>query len=128
MTDHQIRIKLAPSTRAASSSSRGSVMKYWRRKKIYNGLPPKNAGTVSGKRVLIHPRLRKRINNGIKMTKYGSIKVLSMITNKISRPGKRRRANAKAASEEVSSSPINETSDTIRVFFRKVKVGTAVSA
>ena len=47
-TRQKICNELAPSTRAASSYSRGIVRKNWRSRKTPNELPASQCGTISG--------------------------------------------------------------------------------
>ena len=44
----KMRNGLAPSIRAASSSSSGMVMKNWRNRKMEKALPPAHEGTIRG--------------------------------------------------------------------------------
>jgi transposase InsO family protein len=83
----------APSITAASKSSRGSVRKNWRSRKMPKALP-KNAGTVSGRRVLIQPMARNRMKVGIRVTWLGTIIVARKMMNRTFLPRKRSRAKA----------------------------------
>src|SRR5579885_1655869 len=70
-----------------------------------NASPPNHAGTQSGRLVLTQPRLVKRMNFGIRVTMLGSIIVDRTIVKRMPRPGKRRRAKAKPAIDDVRIEP-----------------------
>ena len=55
-----MRKRLAPSIMAASSISRGIVMKYWRKRKTSNALP-KKVGTINGSQVPTQPMRWKKV-------------------------------------------------------------------
>jgi hypothetical protein len=90
---HRIAHSLQPSSRAASINSCGSVRKNWRSIKIRNAFP-KNAGTISGRKVSTQPSVRNSKNTGSSVTCGGSISVLSITQNQKPRPRQRSRANA----------------------------------
>ena len=48
---------------------------------------PKKAGTVNGKYVFTHPKLRNSRKSGIMVAWYGKIRVASTTMNSASRPG-----------------------------------------
>src|SRR5512135_1207590 len=73
---------LAPSIRAASSISIGTVMKNWRSRKTSQALA-KKAGTIKGKKVSYQPIFLKSTNVGISVTWAGSMMVESSNRNKM---------------------------------------------
>ena len=77
---------LAPSTRAASSMSRGVCSMNCRSRKVKN--PPANsAGRIRGAQVLTKPSAAHMSNIGISVTGNGRNSVASTTKNTLSRPG-----------------------------------------
>src|SRR5262245_34997254 len=88
----RIRYSLAPSTRAASSSSVGSPVTYWRIRKMLNASTAK--GRMSAAYVLRMPRRENTRYNGIISTCLGSMSVASMATVRAREPQFLLRASA----------------------------------
>jgi hypothetical protein len=82
----------APSIRAASSRSRGSESRNWRRKKMPKALVAR--GTISPCMVLVQPRLTSRSYRGMRVTWNGSMSMTRMATKTRLRPGNSSRARA----------------------------------
>ena len=91
MTDRKTRNGPAPSIRAASSRSRGIVMKYCRSRKTLYAFANR-WGTISGSHVPFQPSLVKMTYVGISVTWNGRMIVARRMTNRMFRPGKRNRA------------------------------------
>src|SRR4051794_34434468 len=96
-----MRKKPAPSILAASINSLGSDINDWRSKKTPKALV--SAGRISAQWLSIRSNERTRMKVGIMITVDGTIKEERKVKKRKSRPGKRRRANAKADNEQVSS-------------------------
>ena len=75
---------------------------------------PKNAGTVSGRKVPTQPSWLKSTKRGIIITWPGSIMVTIMHTNQKFRPGKCSRARPKATSAADSAAPMVDSPATMR--------------
>src|SRR5688572_7504483 len=112
----KIRKLEAPSIRAASSNSRGMVIKNWRSRKMLKALDPSQEGTMSGKKVSSQPRVLKIRKVGIRVTALGSISVERTRMKRKSRPLYRSRAKEKAASEALKTVPAVEPRVMISVF------------
>src|SRR2546428_9393215 len=102
----RIRIwsSLAPSTRAASESSSGIVMKNCRSKKIVKA-SPKKVGTISGFSDPTQWMRTKKTYSGMIVTWVGSISVASTRMNTICRPRHRIRDRAYATGIEEATVP-----------------------
>src|SRR5688500_9367826 len=111
--------QLAPSSRAASSISRGIVIMYWRSRKMLKGWPKKDWMT-SGQRVLTQPIWVKSRYNGTSVTWSGSIIVHRTSRKRKPRNRKRKRAKAKATSELEKTVAMMLTTETIVEFLKKV--------
>ena len=92
MMRHQMAKSEAPSMRAASSSSMGMVLIYWRMRKMLVTLTLK--GTMMPMNLLIQPSLRITRKSGVISTAPGMVSVASSALKINSRPQKRRRAKA----------------------------------
>ena len=102
---HSTVSRFAPSTRADSSYSIGSVLKNWRRKKMPKAVAA--LGRISAPRWLIPtsastwtPSHLVMMNCGIIVTWNGTMSVVMITTNRAARPRNRSRANAYPASEQ----------------------------
>src|SRR4051794_21877536 len=91
----------APSILAASINSLGSDINDWRNKKTPKALV--SAGRINAQWLSISPNERTRIKVGMMMTVAGTIKEERKVKKSASRPGKRSRAKANAAIEQVTS-------------------------
>ena len=94
----------APSTRAASTKSRGMVRKYCRSRNVPKA-PPQNAGSQSGTLVPIKCKYLKMMKLGIRVTCGGISRVNSRSVKSRSRPLNLTTAKQKAAIAQVSSCP-----------------------
>src|SRR5919199_1833447 len=81
MTRQKMVNSFAPSTRPASDSSWGMVMKNCRNKKMLNALP-KKGGMSRGYNDPTHPSNLNRMKDGIMITWNGSISVASIRPNR----------------------------------------------
>src|SRR5512138_2035507 len=105
ITDHNTRNGLAPSIMAASSNSRGSVMKYWRSRNVSYGLVKKE-GIISGSQVPTQPIFVKNVKVGMTVTVAGRNNTEIRMTNRKSRPGKRKREKPYATRMQETKTPI----------------------
>ena len=91
MIERRIRNGPAPSIIAASSSSRGIVMKYWRSRKTLNAFA-KKWGMISGSHVPFQPSHVKITYCGSSVTWIGRMIVASRMKKRTFLPGNRNRA------------------------------------
>src|SRR5688500_10372398 len=105
MTDHRILSGLARSSIAASSNSRGRVMKYWRNKKTSYAFA-KNAGTIKGSHVPTQLIIRKNGNEEAIITAAGRKMVEMSAMNRRNITGKPKREKPNALKVQEMSTPI----------------------
>src|SRR3954447_24924548 len=123
--DVKIRQVDAPSIRAASSRSRGMVIKNWRSRKMKNG-KPNQAGMISGQSVLTSLSWLNKINVGTIVTSRGIMSVPRTMINSRLLARARRRANPKATIEQEIRLPTTFEMVTISELIRKVLNGSTV--
>ena len=90
---------------AASSISRGIVMKYWRSRKTLKAFA-KKCGTISGSHVPFQPSHVKITYCGRSVTWFGRMIVPSRMKKKRFRPGNRNRAKPYATRIDEKTAPI----------------------
>src|SRR3989337_1957132 len=100
-TSQKKRIGPAPSTRAASASSSGTVMKNWRNRNV--AVAEAISGTVRPAYVLSMPRSETTLKVGMMRTSTGSISVTKIIQKKKLRRGKRKYTMANEAMIEMAT-------------------------
>ena len=105
ITLRRIRNGPAPSIMAASSISRGIVMKYWRSRNTLNAFA-KKCGTISGSQVPFQPSHVKITYCGRSVTWFGRMIVPSRMKKNRLRPGNRNRANPYATRIDENTAPI----------------------
>src|SRR3954465_5715263 len=99
-TSRKKRIGPAPSMRAASASSSGTVRKNWRKRKV--AVAEAMSGGARPTYELIMPRSDTTLNVGMMRTSTGSISVTKIIQKKKLRSRKRKKTMAKEATIEIA--------------------------
>ena len=107
-----------PSISAASSSSRGIVLKALRIMKMPNGTWNRVSTNATPTSESCSPICFIQTSSGISRAAYGTIMTDSTIANSVLRPTKRKRANAYPPVEQTTSATAVATTDRISVLRR----------